>query len=423
MEDGGFKGMPFSLFPSTLHPVLKEIDDSVGSAGNGVLELDELTDIFSKFAEQKRAAADGSIAISGLPLQIQPTLKCFDVDGDGTVAPMELARGAELYLESKKQLKRLTIVSGILFLLMGVMLGAITGLVFAVVELSKETETSSTGVTTVKGKDTAMATGSVTQNGNLLQSTGMSQEQLSDVSKITLTKPDGTVITYGVKGASKGTTAAASSRRRQRRMRRRALLGMSEEAAEEAEAAHQRRHLLMTGFNETKGDNETVIVVFDVGDGDKANIFCDPTCHVHVYHKDIFDYAMPLGEDSTYRRSLLSFNRRQTRSLLSHAEPIRAAARKLLEEEYTDYTIEGPVLELGIKGIMEDPVQVDDRCKTCLDENCTYSITNVCTATGIFAVPNTTCSESNLRENCKDCITICDDDEDDDSESSDEDDK
>ena len=38
----------------------------------------------------------------------------------------ELARGAELYVESKKQAKRLMKLVGALLLLMGLMLGAIT---------------------------------------------------------------------------------------------------------------------------------------------------------------------------------------------------------------------------------------------------------------------------------------------------------
>ena len=95
--------------------------------------------VFETYALLKKANRSGEIQIKTLPKEIQPTLKVFDVDGDGTVAPMELARGAELYLESKKMVKKLTRLALALLLLMGIMLAAITGLVFTVVELSKET--------------------------------------------------------------------------------------------------------------------------------------------------------------------------------------------------------------------------------------------------------------------------------------------
>ena len=36
------------------------------------------------YVDMKRAAKDGSIAISSLPKEIQPTLAVFDVDGDGS---------------------------------------------------------------------------------------------------------------------------------------------------------------------------------------------------------------------------------------------------------------------------------------------------------------------------------------------------
>ena len=60
------------------------------------------------YAELKKASADGEIAISTLPKPIQPSLRVFDLDGNGTLSPLELSRGAELYADSKNQVKRLT---------------------------------------------------------------------------------------------------------------------------------------------------------------------------------------------------------------------------------------------------------------------------------------------------------------------------
>ena len=93
--------------------------------------------------------------------------QAFDLDGDGTVAPMELARGAELYVESKKTVKRLTKLAAALLVLMGIMLAAIAGLTFSVVEMSKETKTATDGTTLVPGGDAVMKTGAASFAGGL----------------------------------------------------------------------------------------------------------------------------------------------------------------------------------------------------------------------------------------------------------------
>ena len=64
-------------FPTSLHSLLRELDDS----GDGILDIDELTEMCQVYVDMKRAAADGCIAISTLPKEIQPTLSAFDVDG------------------------------------------------------------------------------------------------------------------------------------------------------------------------------------------------------------------------------------------------------------------------------------------------------------------------------------------------------
>ena len=110
--------------------------------------------------EAAQCAPDGSIPIQQLPPELRPALKTFDMDGDGTIDPMELARGAELYAQSKDTVKKLTRLALALLLLMGIMLAAITGLTFTVVELSKETTTSSDGVQTVKGSTESVKTAS-----------------------------------------------------------------------------------------------------------------------------------------------------------------------------------------------------------------------------------------------------------------------
>ena len=79
--------MKISDFPASLRPVLEEIDNE----SDGMLEIDEITEIFQMFAAQKKAAKDGEIALCTLPKDLQPPLAVFDVDGDGTVSGTELA--------------------------------------------------------------------------------------------------------------------------------------------------------------------------------------------------------------------------------------------------------------------------------------------------------------------------------------------
>eukprot|EP00793_Prasinoderma_coloniale_P003961 PRCOL_00006802-RA len=168
------------MFPERLQDTVRALDDE----GDGVLELDEITEMVEMYAALKEQNKTGEINISTLPKEIQPSLKVFDVDGDGTVAPMELARGAELYIESKKTVKKLTRLSVALLLLMGVMLAAITGLVFAVVELSKETSTGSGGVQTVKGGDAPVATAKVEERGKLFDLAKAKDSTLLAVTKL-----------------------------------------------------------------------------------------------------------------------------------------------------------------------------------------------------------------------------------------------
>ncbi|XRB10125.1 DUF285 domain-containing protein [Pycnococcus provasolii] len=187
-----------SSFPKKVQPLLNEIDDEK----NGKIELDELTDILTVYVDLKKANKEGSIAIKTLPKEIQATLKVFDVDGDGTVAPMELARGAELYKESKKTAKRLMTFSGVLLVILCALVGVIVGLVAVVVENSKETKTDSkTGITFAKGSSKPSATAKVTKTDSIYNAVKKSASALRAIDSLTLGKPDGSSLMYTVTGA------------------------------------------------------------------------------------------------------------------------------------------------------------------------------------------------------------------------------
>ena len=190
-------GISIKAFPEDVQPILRGIDEE----GNGKLEMGELTEMATTYAELKKANKEGSIAIKTLPKEIQPTLKVFDVDGDGTVAPMELARGAELYKDSKKTAKRLTIFSGVLLLILLALVGVIVGLTAVVVEASKETKTDSkTGITFAKGSSKPSATAKVTKTDSIYNAVKKSASALRAIGSLTLGKPDGSSLIYTITG-------------------------------------------------------------------------------------------------------------------------------------------------------------------------------------------------------------------------------
>ncbi|XRB18981.1 apple domain-containing protein [Pseudoscourfieldia marina] len=182
-------------FPKDLHPLLNDIDDEK----NGKLEMDELTEIFSTYGALKRANKEGSISIKQLPKEIQPTLKVFDVDGDGTVAPMELARGAELYKDSKKTTKRLMTFSGVLLIVLVALVAGIVSLTAVVVEETKETKADNSGALVKKGTSTPVGTAKATKSLALFDMPGQSAGTLSGVKLINL-KQFGTLLGYTITG-------------------------------------------------------------------------------------------------------------------------------------------------------------------------------------------------------------------------------
>ena len=188
--------------------LLNKIDDD----NSGVLELDELTEMVQVYADMKRAAAEGSIPICTLPKEIQPSLQVFDQDDDGTVAPLELARAAELYKESKDSVKRLSKAVVALVVVLVILVTLILIGTAQVIESSKETVTSAAGVTTVAGTDQPAASGTVVQENSLGDALAWTPAQLNGVKDIYVPEDptitcaantfceDGTELAYTITG-------------------------------------------------------------------------------------------------------------------------------------------------------------------------------------------------------------------------------
>lgn len=187
-----------SQFPADMHEMLREIDDE----GNGYLEADELAEVFSMYCAMKKANKEGAISIQTLPKELQPTLKVFDVDNDGSVAPLELARAAELYKQSRNQVQRLVKAVAILLIILLALVGTIVGLVAVVVEESKEQKVSVSGVTTAKGSSTVAATGSVQAQSTIFNALSFTTEQLEAITKLNFNNDAG-ILTYKIIGSFK----------------------------------------------------------------------------------------------------------------------------------------------------------------------------------------------------------------------------
>jgi hypothetical protein len=99
----------------------------------------------------KQADQGNRFSLAAFPADVQTSLKAFDHDGDGSVNKTELAVAAKMYSESKEHGARMRKIIVALSTVMFVMLVAIMGLTFMVVEISKENHTGSDGAMTVKG--------------------------------------------------------------------------------------------------------------------------------------------------------------------------------------------------------------------------------------------------------------------------------
>jgi hypothetical protein len=118
-----------------MEPQVKRLLLDMDLDNDGKLSVEELRDAVALFRDVRSNCA--GINYTQLPKEVQEVLATFDEDGSGTVDTCELAVGAKLYAESKQQSKRLKkVILGMSCLIL-MLMAAMTGLVFVVVEMSK----------------------------------------------------------------------------------------------------------------------------------------------------------------------------------------------------------------------------------------------------------------------------------------------
>ena len=184
--------------------------------GNGSVSLEEIAAAVEVHNVVKSNAA--TIPCSAFPKSLHKKLGVFDVDGDGMINQSELGHAADLYAESKKKNKNLTRLT--IALAIGMLLSFLTifGLTFAVVEMSKETNTRTDGIMTVKGTaDEIIKTGAAKIEGAL--SSALSDEFFSELKVLRIASDDSSMeidvngfLRTGIRGEDSGPTSATIER-------------------------------------------------------------------------------------------------------------------------------------------------------------------------------------------------------------------
>ena len=154
--------------------------------------------------KQRLSALFGAKVEGASPIEIremspalQESLKAFDLDGDGKVDSYELARAAEAYRQAQTRARRLNrmLLAGSALLL--VVLAAFSGLVFTVVELTKESHVTE-GTLTVKNSNETVRTSQALSQDRLCSQ--MSDASFREMRYLDISSPSGASLSFLVQG-------------------------------------------------------------------------------------------------------------------------------------------------------------------------------------------------------------------------------
>jgi Ca2+-binding EF-hand superfamily protein len=208
-EHGELASTPAALYISSfaveIQPILREIDAEMN--GDGKLDTKEFGEILTQYVGLVKSAKTGDISLASFPPEIKQALKDFDLDGSGSISAQELATGARLYKESQQQVQRLTKIFVAVIFMMLLLLAAIGGLTYGMIEATKDQETAASGLTFVKGTTTPIASASASKTSSLFDAPKRSPEELASVKTLSLSDKAG-IITYGwtITGYAKDTS-------------------------------------------------------------------------------------------------------------------------------------------------------------------------------------------------------------------------
>ena len=138
------------------------------------------------------------LSIQDFSPEMQDSLRALDLDGSGSVDSRELARAAEAYRSVQARAKRLNRMLAFGAVVLMLTLAAFSGLVFAVVEMTKESRVSESGVLMVKGSNETVKTSQVLNKSTMCSQLG--DEVFRDMRYLEVTSPTGATVSLNILG-------------------------------------------------------------------------------------------------------------------------------------------------------------------------------------------------------------------------------
>ena len=138
------------------------------------------------------------LSIQDFSPEMQDSLRALDLDGSGSVDSRELARAAEAYRSVQARAKRLNRMLAFGAVVLMLTLAAFSGLVFAVVEMTKESRVSDSGVLMVKGSNETVKTSQVLNKSTMCSQLG--DEIFRDMRYLEVTSPTGATVSLNILG-------------------------------------------------------------------------------------------------------------------------------------------------------------------------------------------------------------------------------
>lgn len=118
---------------------------------HSLLDCNELLEAFKILEAQSHSKSQGTIPFDAFPENVQDKLKELDLSGDGKIDAKEIIAGMQALQREKQKTRQLLFLVTVLSILMCLLLGAICGVLFAVIVMTKESKIGSSGVMLVKG--------------------------------------------------------------------------------------------------------------------------------------------------------------------------------------------------------------------------------------------------------------------------------
>jgi hypothetical protein len=116
-----------------------------------LLDCNELLEAFKTLQAHSDSKDEGTIPFNAFPEHVQDKLKDLDLNGDKKIDANEIVAGMQALQREKKKSRQFMVLIFLLCICVCVLLGGISGLLVAFLDMSKESKIGSNGVMVVKG--------------------------------------------------------------------------------------------------------------------------------------------------------------------------------------------------------------------------------------------------------------------------------